>query len=293
LIFELRFLSKFAISFVTTCVLVVGFNKAYGIEIRIPVTSGDTTRQSYQIGLLKVLLKKIPGQHTITISTTNYTQSRIIHQLKSKDKLINLYWAGTSSELEQQLLPIYIPLYRGLLGYRSFIINNENKKIFSSINTLKDLQALNGVQGLGWADTKLLEYSGLKQYSAKYENCFSMINKGRVDYFSRGIMEAGIEVKARVTKLPHLSLDENVLLHYPFAMYFFTGPDNKQLAKALTKAFKRAYEDGSFLQYFNSRLEIKKALEQLNDKNRKRINIPNPFLTDKTMNISEEYWLKP
>jgi len=274
----------------TICALSIFIRTVHAIEIRIPTTSEYEARRSYKIGLLKLLLKEIPGKHKITTSSVTYTQARAIYQLSKEKKDINLYWAGTSSILEKELLPVYFPIYRGLMGYRFLIINKDDKYRFKSIKTLSDLQKLQGVQGIGWSDKELLEYSGLKQYSAKYDSTFSMVNKGRVDYFSRGIMEAHNEVATREHTLPNLSVDENILLRYPFGMYFFTSPDNQELAELLTKAFINAYEDGSFLDYFNNHPEIKTVLEQLNIENRTIMDIPNPFLTEETMNLPSKYW---
>lgn len=286
-----RSLLKVTKAFVLSiCPLFIFISTVHAIEIRIPTTSEYEARHSYKIGLLKLLLKKIPGNHQITTSSVTYTQSRAIYQLSEGKKDINLYWTGTSSVLEKELLPVYFPIYRGLMGYRFLIINKGDKDKFKGIKALSDLQQLQGIQGLGWSDKELLEYSGLKQYSAKYDNIFSMINKGRVNYFSRGIMEAYNEVAIRERTLPNLRVDENILLRYPFAMYFFTSPENKELAELLTKAFIQAYEDGSFLDYFNTHPEIKKAFEQLNNENRMIIDIPNPFLTEETMELPSKYW---
>jgi len=260
------------------------------IEIRIPKTSDHITRDEYEIGLLKLLLGKVPGNYKITKSSTAYTQLHIIHELHRGSTLINLHWAGTSPDLESNLIPIYFPIYRGLMGYRVFVISKDKKNVFEKVNNLDDLSRLEGAQGMGWSDKQLLEVSGLKQYSANYEYIFSMIDKGRIDYFSRGIMEAYSEVAARKSALSNLIVDENILLFYPFATYFFVNRNNPELATLLSSAFVRAYEDGSFLNYFNNHPKIRNALELLNNDNRLIINIPNPFLTQQTKNLPARYW---
>lgn len=287
--------SSYLLKFIKLTVLIVfilsnAIGTTHAVEIRISKTSELDTGGSYEEGLLRLLLTKISEKNKLTKSATIYTQARAIQVLSESTKHINLYAAGTSSALEKKLLPIYFPIYRGLLGYRLLITNKNDNDKFSHIKTLSDLQEMQGAQAIGWADKALLEHSGLQQYSAKYGDIFSMIDKGRVDYFSRGVMEAKNEVARRKHTLPNLSIDENILLHYPFAMYFFTHKDNKQLAELLTQAFNKAYEDGSFLDYFNNHPETKDALKQLALGDRVTIEIPNPFLTQETMNIPLKYW---
>ena len=136
------------------------------------------------------------------------------------------------------------------MGHRVFIINKKDKTKFTQVKTLRALQKLQGVQGHGWSDIKILEHSKLSQYSAMYEDIFNMVNKRRVDYFSRGINEAYKEVSARTGLLENLVVDDNILLVYPFAFYFFTNTHNEKLATSLNTAFSQAYQDGSFLEYF-------------------------------------------
>ena len=55
----------------------------------------------------------------------------------------------------------------------------------------------------------------------KYDSIFKMIDLGgRIDYFSRGVMEAFMEVEERKHQCPNLAVEKNVLLVYPFAMSF-------------------------------------------------------------------------
>lgn len=266
-------------------------DSTFAVEIKLPVTSKHAGRDAYQIGLLKLLLQKAKGEHEITISSTEYTQARIIKELKEGSNKINLYWMGTSAKLEKDLLPIRFPVYRGLLGHRIFIIHRDDQVKFNNVKTLVDLQNYKGIQGIGWTDIEILEHSGLKQEMAKYENIFKMINRGaRADYFSRGINEAFVEVDARKDKLPNLAVEKKVLLVYPFAMFFFTNRSNQELAKILEEGFYKASSDGSLNNYFYNHPYIKKTFKQANIKNRIRIEITNPSLSSETIAIPNKYW---
>lgn len=271
--------------------LLIGIPHAIALEIKLPVTSQYAERDAYKIGLLKLVLEKTNVHYTITTAPVNYTQARIITSLKRGSDRINLYWMGTSSKIEKDLLPIRFPAYKGLLGYRIFIIHKNDQPKFNHVQTLVDLQNFRGIQGIGWADNEILEHSGLPQRVGSYESIFKMVNKGgRIDYFSRGVGEAFVEVGARHGKLTNLAVEKNVLLVYPFALFFFTSRKNQELANILEEGFRRAYQDGSFDQYFYSHPDIKKIFKQANLENRIRIDIPNPLLTAETASLPNHFW---
>lgn len=90
------------------------------VEIKLPITSQNNQRDTFQISLLKLVLEKAGADFKITFAPVVYSQARIIHELKTGSDKINLYWMGTSDELEKDLRPIRFPVYRGLLGYRAF-----------------------------------------------------------------------------------------------------------------------------------------------------------------------------
>lgn len=271
--------------------ILIPITSTFAIEIKLPITSEYVERDAYQIGMLKLVLEKAGVEYKIRISPRKYSQGRIIVTLKKGRDKINLYWMGTSIKIEKELLPIRFPVYRGLLGHRVFVIHKDDQSRFDTVKSLSDLQKYKGGQGIGWSDIAVLEHSGLKQHQATYENLFKMINLGgRLDYFSRGIGEAFVEVDARKDKLPNLVVEQKILLVYPFAMFFFTSRTNKELAKILENGFRKAYEDGSFNKYFYSHPYIKKMFKQANMDNRVRIDIPNPLLTPETLSIPNKYW---
>lgn len=260
------------------------------LEILLPRTTQYNDRDSFEIELLDLLLTKIPGQHTVNRTGMTLTQGRVIRELSKEDGLINLYWMGTSQTLEQELRAIYFPIYRGLIGYRAFIINKDQSELFTNIDSIGALRNLIGVQGIGWADTELLEASGLKQLTAPYENIFEMMDKSRAHYFSRSILEIEAEIASRRSKMFNIAVDSNVLLTYPFAMYYFTNDANEELALQLEKAFEKAYEDGSFINFFYNHPKTLSALNLLHSTERQTIRIDNPFFSEKSRLVEAKYW---
>lgn len=263
---------------------------AEAMDVRVPVKSKYDASQEYPIVLLRFILDKSGVPYNITFSEFGVTtQARQIALLESNTD-INLGWYGTSADLERELVPVRFPIWRGLLGYRIFIIHKDNQSKFDQINTLEDLQKFKGGQGIGWGDIQILEHSGLKQEASQYDAIFAKINAKHSDYFSRGITEAFREVEVRQKDFPNLAVEKHLLLVYPFDGFFFTNKENPELAHALESGFRKAYADGSFKKFFYSHPVVKTVLEKANLGGRTRIDIPNPLLTPETLAIPSQYW---
>jgi len=118
-------------------------------------------------------------------------QGRAIHQL-AQDKNVDIIWTVTSKTRERQLLPIRIPLLKGLLGHRVLIIRKKEKRIFSAVLNLEDLQQFTAGQGHDWPDVKILQANGINVSTAStYDGLFSMLQAARFDFFPRGITRHG------------------------------------------------------------------------------------------------------
>jgi hypothetical protein len=269
---------------------VLSYGSLFGDVLKINYPSRENSVDSlYQIALLKFILNKANVPYELT-PRNGFSGARTLAELKS-GKNINLYWMGTSELMEKELIPVRYPLFRGLLGYRVFIINKNEQTKFEKVKNLQDLQKLKGAQGLGWSDIAILENSGLKQFATEYENIFKMLDSGgRIAYFSRGLSEAFSEVDARKKTLSNLKVEKNILLTYPLAMFFFVSPNDKPLADALNKGFELAYADGSFEKFFYNHPVIKESLKNAHLKKRIKIEITNPFLTNETIKIDKKYW---
>ena len=260
------------------------------LEVIVPIKSEYKARHDYPLALLKFVLDKSGVEYHISYSDTGITtQSRQIDLLK-QNRRINIVWCGTSANLESELVPIRFPIWRGLLGFRIFIINKNMQETFDNVYTLEDLQKYIGDQGIGWTDIQILERSGLMQQETRYDLIFAKINENRSDYFARGITEGFTEVEIRKEEFVNLTVERHLLLEYPFAGFFFTNKENPELAEALEKGFQESYADGSFLEFFYNYPVIRNVLDQANLENRVRIQISNPLVTEETLAIPDKYW---
>ena len=114
----------------------------------------------------------------------------------------------------------------------------------------------------------------------------------RVDYFSRGVTEVYKELTA-YSEYRDLTVEKNILLVYPFASLFFVSPKHPEIATAIKQGFDNAYEDKSFLEYFENHKTIKLVFSNLQIFRRRTIYINNPFMTQETLDIPSKYWLIP
>lgn len=255
-------------------------------EIIINNGAGETNQLA--IDILTLALKKTDSQATVRKYSEELNQSRLMDAIKSRD--VDVMWAGFDPTLESELKPVRIPIYKGLLGHRIFIIKKENQARFDNIKTLEDLKQLKAGQGTQWGDTQILKSADIPVVTTlKYTNLFLMLEGERFDYFPRALIEPWGEVADRPEL--NLTVEKNVMLVYPFAMYFFVSKDNQDLHDKLYQGFEMAIADGSFDELFFNNQLIKDALNKTNIKNRTVIKIANPAMHPDTPVDRKEFWL--
>lgn len=250
-------------------------------------------RSEYFVKLLEMALDKTATQlnDTRLESTINkMKQGRAIHEL-TKGKSIDIVWTVTSIEREKQLLPIRIPLLKGLLGYRVLIIRKEDRDKFSAVSSKEDLQAYIAGQGHDWPDTSILRANQIDVVtSPDYDGLFTMLQAGRFDVFPRGITEAWQELELQ--NKPALIIEEHILLYYPSPIYFFVNRDNQLLADRIERGLKMAIEEGAFEQLFNSYHVHQKMFEIARLNQRKVIRLDNHLLPQHTPLKNEQLWYR-
>lgn len=271
--------------------------EAIELNVTLPTTGGDGARGAYPAAVLKLGLDHwakggADRAFRITVDPVERSQTRVIEDIARHDK-ITLFWMGTSAELEAKLLPVRIPIWRGLLGYRLFLINGDSQPAFSRVRSLADLRRFSFGQGFGWADTKILESVGLRVDSSDYEHLFGLLAAGRIDAFPRGAGEIFPELEAYRPTFPGLSIESSLVLKYRFDQFFFTARDNPALADAVREGLEAAYADGSFEASFFSHPSIRNILRLANLGGRRSIEIDNPTLSAETAAIPSKYWFEP
>jgi hypothetical protein len=283
------------ICFIGIAVLVPVIHAAQAEEqkIHIPVRVQGTQLEEpadYFTTLLLMALNASKADNEvidIVFSDQDYSQARWI-QLLQNDKSNFVIWTMTDKEREQQLRPIRIPLCKGLFGYRVLLIRQDEQRRFNHVKSLKDLASLSAGQGTHWPDTSIMQENGLRVMTAETtESLFRMLKAKRFDYFPRGISEAWFELGQR--NEAHLAVEENLLLYYPTAIYFFVNKDNEALAKRIETGLEKLIDNGNFDAFFYSHPRVSSGLEHLI--HRRVIHLKNHLLPAATPVNNPRYWI--
>ncbi|XHS78656.1 hypothetical protein ACFJGW_01420 [Burkholderiaceae bacterium UC74_6] len=208
----------------------------------------DDRRSQYYISLLQLALDKADSGLLTRESPIASVNLRTFERMATGNG-IDVVWAPTTNQLERDYLPIRVPLDKGVLGWRIFLVNRADRDKFASVKSLDDLRKLSAGQAGEWVDTQILRYNGLRVVeSTLYENLFRMLSGKRFDYFPRGIAE----ISGEAANYEHLGLvvEPHLALHYPFCTYFFVARSNPALANLIELGLRRAQKDGSMESLF-------------------------------------------
>lgn len=255
----------------------------------IRYNNDPAAKEQYLVGVLKLALEKSGEQNLQPQPVAEVlTERKVISEVLNGT--MDVYWGPATQENENRFRAIRIPLIKGLLGYRLFIINQGDQYKFDRIHNLNELKTLIAGQGRFWGDTKVLENAGLPLETAvQYKNLFYMLEGGRFDYYPRAVHEPWSEVKD-YSQL-NLAVEKRLMLVYPLAMFFYVNKSDEELAQAIERGFEAAIADGSFNQYFFENEVIQSALAHASLKSRTVIKVDNPFLPESTPLDRKEFWL--
>ena len=260
-------------------------------RIVIPCLGADDTRHSYTLALLRLALDKTVdeyGEYELVFHELVAEQSRSVRLLDGGE--LDLYWSMTSREREEAMLPIRIPMQKGLLGYRVFIIKPHMAEAFSRVRSMEGLSAFLAGQGHDWPDREILDFNGLRVVPATtYPGCFRMLLSDRFDYFPRGVVEPWSEVAQYPAG--DLVVEETLMLRYPAPIYFFVSRSNAALARRMEKGLRAALADGSFDDLFYNHPYHREAFEKARVKERRVFDLVNPLLPPETPLHEKALWI--
>lgn len=253
--------------------------------------SANDTRNVYVETLLARAFEKAGRNVRIVQARHAFTRDRLLQELVA-GKNIHVSADAPKPEWEEQLLPIRIPIRKGIQGYRLFLINKQDQEALAKVETLEDLLKFPTGSGSQWSIRPLLEKAGFNVVTAEdYETLFEMLRFGRFVTFGRGINEIYSEQALFGSRNENLVVEQTLCLYVPLPTYFFVSPTHPDLARALETGLKRMIADGSFdelfMQFYGDdidRAELGK---------RKILKIPNPGLSEQTPLDTPSYWYDP
>lgn len=263
------------------------------LKVRYTNDNPREIRSSFAYALLGLILEKSGRKFDLQVSELAMSEERARNLISAQSEIVNVIWTGTGKRFESMLRPVRLPIFGGLLGYRLFLIEKRSQAGFSDVRVLDDLRHFLAAQGSNWADVEVLEGAGLKVYEADYLKLLKLLEARRLHYFPRSVTEIFLEYQRWSPEYPGLAIEKDLVLHYPFAAFFFVARENEALHDAIYEGFAAAHEDGSYLALFQSHPETYEALRQARLTERRLISIPNPTLTQETLDIPRQYWFNP
>ena len=260
--------------------------------VRYNVASGKLdSKQSYYLEVLKLALQKSEaefGPFLLEPVFVETLQGRRI-KLVADEQLIDVMWTMTSREREQELRAIYVPLMKGLMGYRIALIRSGDQQRFEQFNSLAELKRLTWGQGLDWPDSDILESQGFDLMRGKSSSLIEMLSRSRFDAFPRALHEPWSEVDGR----DDVVVESSLIIKYSAPIYFFVNNQNERLARRIEAGLELAIEDGSFDKLFYSHPTTAEVLQRANLKHRKIFEIDNPDLSPRSRELldNKALWL--
>lgn len=243
----------------------------------------DSIHVTYTIELLKLALEKTGVRFEIN-PTDEITLQGKAFNLLSNNRSINIVWSMTNEQREADFLPIRVPIFKGLIGWRVLLVEpNMLPKLERS-----NLREHSVVQGMDWPDTKILQANGFNVVNAtNYDEAFMIMHRSQAGMFPRSVIEVIAEM-ADDNLRRDLMIEPNYVLQYPAAMYFFVNKRDKILARLLEQGFAKAMADGTFDALFNA--TYLPVLEELKVSQRTLVKLTNPLLPLETPLFEEHLW---
>ncbi|WP_229490581.1 substrate-binding periplasmic protein [Pseudoduganella namucuonensis] len=247
----------------------------------------DDERGDYPFQLLQMALIKAGSPHQLVMTPHHMQQNRSIVEIMAATGTLHIVATMTSREREEKLLPVRIPISKGLIGWRMLLVRADQVELFRGAKTLADLKPYKLAQGHDWPDLAILRGNGLAPTPVStYDSLFGMLKAGRVDYVPRAVNEIWPEA----ARHKELAVEPHVVLHYPTADYYFLNRADGHLAEQIRRGLELAIADGTMDQLFYQ--HYGKALRRSRLDKRRVLELKNPGLPAATPLDRKELWFR-
>lgn len=261
------------------------------VTVASPHTENDQ-REMYVQDVLRAILDHTVddyGAYEIAFAIP-MRRKRIEKSLESG--VLDVQQLAYRPEYSEKYIPVRIPVFKGLLGYRLFLIHQKNQALFSQLETLEALKQLRSGLGSAWSITPLFRDNGFNVVAGNnYDGLFKMLIHGRFDYFARGLNEIGSEYEQFHAQYPEMAVEQDLILYVPLPAYYLVTPGKPHLAKRINTGFEAIVRNGVFDDIF---MKYYANLVNAYDLESRRIfRIDNPNLSDADPLDRKEFWYHP
>jgi hypothetical protein len=235
------------------------------------------------------------GDYRLTTSPDPAQALRFRHARTSSDVQVNVVILTIGPDWSDTLMPVRIPVLRGLLGYRLLLVHRRDLDRFAKINTLNDLRQVSFGSVEHWSDTAIMKSAGLKVVTgSSYDGLFKMMQAGRFETLTRGAHQIESEVAA-IEKNPgnDIVVEPHLLMHYTLPVYFWFSrdPEGQRRAERVKAGLQMMVADGSLEKMFNERFG--QVIEKYDLAHRTLIELPDPLLVPEDPISDARLWYRP
>jgi len=258
--------------------------------------TADDRRYDYHWRVLRAALEVTRGEYgdyRLEPGEPMSEKLQVVEMQRPQGGLNTLVLDATQA-LEEALQPVKIPVDKGLLGFRVFLIQAADQPRFTGVQSLEQLRQFSFGQQREWSDVAVYQAAGLPVVSgSSYEGLFKMLMLRRFDAFGRGVTEVGGELTHWRKKYPQMAIEKGLLLYYPLPVYFWfprTEEGNRH-AQRVAAGMLALIADGTLDRLFIE--EYGEVIQQFGLQKRRMIRIANPGLPPGQPFDNKAYWFVP
>jgi hypothetical protein len=164
---------------------------------------------------------------------------------------IDIVIAAPTLERERLAKTIYVPMDRGLLGFRLCMVHND-AAAYSRISSPAQFIQRKLSIGLGsnWPDRRIFEENGFEVISSPVkQSLFSMLQNKRFDCLSRSVNEIRAELDENADK--PFRADDQLVFIYPNSDFMFVNPKNDSIYSRVSSGTGLSLENNSYYEIFD------------------------------------------
>jgi hypothetical protein len=243
----------------------------------------------YPIKLLALALDQTGVSYQLIPSANFLSKGKALDRLQD-NREINIVWGMTNVQREKNLLPIRIPIFKGLIGWRLLLIRQDMAERFTYIQQFEHLVKLSPLQGRDWPDTKILQSNGFDVITERNQpSLMKMLGRAQGDFFPRSIIEVWEELaRSKVANEIQIQIQPSLGIRYPAAIYFFVNKKSVPLANLIEVGLEKAIANGTYEALFVD--NYKTYIEKAQIEKRTFYPLENAFLPKETPLSRKELW---
>ncbi len=206
-------------------------------------------RYDFALELLRLVLEA-SGRSVEFQQVGGLSQLRMERELVEGN--LDIGMLPTVGERAAGVLPVRVPIRRGLLGVRLLLARRQNLSALAAVKTLQELKTgFTLGYGNDWFDLEAMRALGFRVVTGStYTGLFQMLAAGRFDFLSRGVNEVWAEVDNPALVSRDLAIVPGLALYQPLDDYFHVGTASTEWAPLLQQGFAVVLRDGRYARLF-------------------------------------------